>query len=1721
MTDTHISDSIFVGDSEMAHLLRSHNWSQTPLGSVETWSQSLTTAVRIMVTSRQAMFVWWGEELINLYNDAYRSILGGKHPKALGQPANVVWREIWDQVGPRVETALRQNRGTYDEALLLIMERNGYPEETYYTFTYSPVPDDDGSIGGIICANTNDTARIIGKRQLALLKELAATTADARTFDEACTLSARCLVTNPYDLPFALIYLVDSTHQFAVLAGTSGIQPGHAIAPETVALDDDSVWSFASVVKSQQLGLISNLETRFQSLPTGAWERSPHQAVTVPIAPSGKTGKAGILVVGLNPFRLFDDDYRGFIDLIAAQIAASIANAQAYEEERKRAEALAELDRAKTTFFSNVSHEFRTPLTLMLAPLEDALQSLAGDGGSSTLSPPLLRDQVEVAHRNAQRLLKLVNTLLDFSRIEAGRIQAVYEPTDLANLTTELTSVFRSAIDRAGLRLVVDCPPLPEPVYVDRELWEKIVLNLLSNAFKFTFEGEIRVSVHTSLHSSAVLTICDTGTGIPADELPHIFERFHRVNGAKGRSYEGSGIGLSLVQELVHLHGGTIEVTSTIHQGTCFTVTIPMGYAHLPSDRLRHREPAHTNASRSFVSTATVAMPYVEEALRWLPDEGNGKWEVGNGEWRMGDWEWGIGNQQNASRSSLPPSSLPRILLADDNADIRDYLKRLLGQQFAVETVADGVAALAAIRQQVPNLVLTDVMMPEMDGFELLRSLRADPTTQDIPIILLSARAGEEARIEGLAAGADDYLIKPFAARELLARVEANLKLAQQRRDAAQREQRLRVEAEAAQQWVEAILSSISDGFYTFDRDWRFTYVNERICDIAGKSREELLGYSNWDLFPETVGTIAEVEMYRAMRDQTVVQFEYLHLPWNRWFEHRVYPSPDGLTVFITEITARKRAEALLQQARETAELERHRYQDLFNFAPDGYVVTDATGTIQEANQAIAALLAIQPDDLIHQPLVTYVAQADHSTFRNLLHELLHQPQLHKLQTEELNLAPSGCTTIPVATTVTAIRNSQMQLIGARWLIRDITQRQQAEKALRESEARFRGVVESNMVGIFFWDASGVITDGNEMAIQMLGYSREELQSQQVRWIDITPPEFHDIDAAMQTELVAKGVCPPFEKAYIRKDGTQVPVLIGGALIPGYGDRGVAYFIDITDRKQAEIALRQSEERARLAIDLAHLGTWRYNLQKDVVELDQRMCEMWGEAADARILPLPDMLKRIHPADQTRVAIAISSALHPKSSGTYAVDYRILWDDGTERWIFANGQVQFQGEGEFRHAIDFFGTALDITDRKQAEANREQLLAREQAAREAAEAASRIKDEFLAIVSHELRTPLNPILGWSKLLRTRQMNQQKIDQALDVIQRNAQMQAQLINDLLDVSRILRGKLSLDHRRVDLASTIQAAIEPVRLAAEAKQIDLRLESLDAPLQVMGDAGRLQQVIWNLLSNAVKFTSEGGRVDIRLERVESEGVKEWRSERVDETLPTPLPPSYAQITVRDTGKGIPPDFLPYVFEHFRQESSATTRRFGGLGLGLAIVRYLVELHGGTVQADSLGTGQGATFTVKLPLLRQEANEAPERLEARPDTPTSPNALNGLHILVVDDDTSTREFLAFLLELHGANVMMATNADEAIVMLTQFQPDVLLSDIGMPDVDGYMLMRQIRALPPERGGTIPAIALTAYAGDMDQRQALAIGFQQHVSKPVEPEVLIQAIVTLVEDI
>lgn len=640
VSPTRITSPTFLaGGGEMGELIRAYDWSTTPLGRPEHWPQSLKTAIRIMLTSRQPIWIGWGDDLLFFYNDPYKSIIGGRHPVALGQPTEVVWREIWSEIAPRLDTALSGSEGTFDEQKLLIMERNGYPEETYFTFSYSPIPDDSGGTGGIICANSDDTARVVGERQLLLLRELAASTANRRTEREAFEMSMRALRANPHDLPFALLYVAEPGSDTVSLAGTCGIEPNHPAAPRTMHADRDAPWPFADVLRHDDMTMVGDLAHRFgPRLPTGAWTLAPRQAAILPLQPSGETGRAGVLIVGLNPCRLFDDDYRAFLHLVAGQIGAAIGYAHAYEEERQRAEALAEIDRAKTTFFSNISHEFRTPLTLMLGPLEELLAK-PDDRTDS-------RQLLEITHRNGLRLLKLVNALLDFSRIEAGRVQVDLAPTDIAVATAELASLFRSAIEGAGLTFVVECAPLPRFTRIDRDMWEKIVLNLLSNAFKFTLSGTITVSVRMAGDERVEVCVSDTGIGIPADELPRLFERFHRVAGAAGRSIEGSGIGLALVQELVTLLGGTIRVDSEPGRGSCFTIGLPADVPHLPAEKaaptIAHDMRRHAQA-------------YVDSAVRAGSTGGNAVQDDAAGALSVAD---------GTAAKPAPDGTVPRVLVA-------------------------------------------------------------------------------------------------------------------------------------------------------------------------------------------------------------------------------------------------------------------------------------------------------------------------------------------------------------------------------------------------------------------------------------------------------------------------------------------------------------------------------------------------------------------------------------------------------------------------------------------------------------------------------------------------------------------------------------------------------------------------------------------------------------------------------------------------------------------------------------------------------------------------------------------------------------------------------------------------------------------------------------------------------------------------------------------------
>jgi signal transduction histidine kinase/DNA-binding response OmpR family regulator len=1227
-------DRIFVGTSELAALMRQIDWSRTGVGAAEQWPQSVRALLRMMLTSRYAMWMGWGPQLAFFYNDAYaRMTLGAKHPWALGRPARDVWAEIWPDIGPRIEHVLTTGDATWDEGLLLFLERSGFPEETYHTFSYSPLHDDSGTIAGMFCVVTEETDRLIGERRMNLLRELGAQLTSSHSTEDVWRALERSLAGDARDLPFTLTYVVEADGARLALAASTNVAPGDAVAPAQLGIDDDR-WPIQSLLNGPAAQVVIDLP-RSTAWPSGPWQKPPAKAIAVAIPQQGQSRPAGIFIAGLNPFRRVDAAYESFVALFAGQVAAALANVQAYAAERHRAEALAQLDRAKTTFFSNVSHELRTPLTLMLGPVTDALtgepRALAGG--------PL-----QLVYRNSLRLRKLVNALLEFSRIEAGRVQASFEPLDLGAYTAELASTFESVTRRAGLRYSVETARGGEPTYVDRDMWEKIVLNLISNAFKFTFEGEIIVSLARDA-DRMILRVSDTGTGIPAHELPRIFDRFHRVEGAHGRTQEGTGIGLALVQELVRLHGGSVAVESGEGRGTTFTVMVPAGSAHLPADRI---------VSRPTVDHATVATDeFVGEAERWLPDAAD--LSASTGAWDL------VPERRDGAR----------IVLADDNADMRAYLAKLLGARWRVDVASDGVQAVELTRTVRPDLVVTDVMMPRLDGFGVLRALRAGDDTRHIPVMMLSARAGEESRIEGFEAGADDYLVKPFTARELVARVEAQL--------------------------LRARMRTVED-------------------------------------------------------------------------DHR------------------------------------RRIAAVFSHAP----------------VAIAIL---------------------------------------------------------------------------------------------------RG-----------------------------------------------PSHLHEFANAAYMDLV--------------------------------GDRPVM-----------DMPIREA------------------------------LPDMDGQG-------IFELLDQVYESGERCIARA----------------YRVTWGRGAHHEA-RDGDFDFVLQPTFdRHGL-VDGIAL-VAFEVTALTN----------ARRTAEDASRAKDEFLAMLGHELRNPLAPILTALQLLKLRGV--QAGERERTVIERQVRHLVGLVDDLLDISRITRGKIRLTRMPTELSDVVARGIELASPLVEQHQQNLAVDVPTQGLAVLADPDRLAQVVSNLLTNAAKYTPPGGHIRVSAE-VEGADVV---------------------LRVRDTGIGIDAAMLPRVFDLFTQDRQAIDRAQGGLGLGLAIVRSLVALHGGSVSARSEGHGRGSEFIVRLPHLSVEIGTTVESARGAAD----PAAPSGLRVLVVDDNEDAALMLVEALTHAGHQTIVAHDGPDALQVAMESKPHVALLDIGLPVMDGFELARQIRSNPQLTATRL--IAVTGYGQEHDRMRTQAAGFDAHLVKPVD---------------
>ena len=753
-------DTPISGVKTMRELVQCKDWSQTALGPMANWPQSLSILVALCLDSRFPSVIFWGDDRVQIYNDGYREILGAKHPAALGQRAADCWAEIWHLIRDMMVSVFETGEAVWVESSQFSVERNGYLEEAYFTFSYTPAQSETGKVGGIFETVAEVTEQVISNRRLAALRELGELAA-AQDSRDACTGAAAILANYAHDLPFLALYLTDEHTPVAHLAASAHLVAGSPAAPEQVALTAVDPWHLSDVMEPGSMQVLTDLSAIGVALPGGPWPESARTAVVMPLHAGTAERPAGFLIAGISPRRALDDTYRDFLRLIAQHLSRVLTGAAAYEYERRRAEQLMALDMAKTAFFNNVSHEFRTPLTLILGYLDRARE--AGEG-------KLQGDALAAVSRSAERLLRLVNSLLDFARLESGRTSSCFAPTDLAVMTADFASTFRSAIERAGVSFLVECPPLPGPVYVDAVQWEKIVLNLISNAFKFTLSGAIRVALQWQ-GDHVELLVEDTGCGIPEHELPHMFERFHRVEGTQGRSFEGSGIGLALVREYVGLHGGEVSVSSELGRGSRFSVRIPTGHDHLPAEQV---------ANQSSRGLASYGAHLLGEADTWLPEAPHGA----------------SGSDGHAVKPDAQAHG-PRILVVDDNADMRAYIARILSAHWPVDLAEDGEVALQHVQSAMPELIVSDVMMPRLDGIGLLRALRDNPKTAQIPVILVSARAGEESVLEGIGTGADDYMVKPFSPRELEVRVNTHLQMAQRRRKWARELERVNAELES------------------------------------------------------------------------------------------------------------------------------------------------------------------------------------------------------------------------------------------------------------------------------------------------------------------------------------------------------------------------------------------------------------------------------------------------------------------------------------------------------------------------------------------------------------------------------------------------------------------------------------------------------------------------------------------------------------------------------------------------------------------------------------------------------------------------------------------------------------------------------------------------------------------------------------------------------------
>ncbi|MDJ1502112.1 ATP-binding protein [Xanthocytophaga agilis] len=1027
------------GGGQSGQLIREYDWSKTPLGLVQTWPQSLRSALSICLNSNFPIAIYWGKELTLLYNDAWSPIPGIKHPWALGRPAIEVWPEIWQDIEPQFKKAFQGEPGGSKDALLP-MQRHGYTEECYFDFTFTPIYGETGKIEGVFNAVSETTYRLISERRNTFLKRLSLHIAACKTSEDVFKKGMAFLKEASIDIPFASVYTLSAD---SMSSAGNDFSAGNAVLQFTTLMDKELTfqqkpWPFEQIVQSGQPLYIDTIDAYFSEVPKGYWPEKTTEGYIVPLrANSGIIN--GFLVCGLSARHRFDDDYQSFVEAIVSTFTAVLHTIFSLEEERQKAEALAEIDRAKTTFFSNISHEFRTPLTLLLGPIEDTLNDPA------TL--PQNKARMEVAYRNILRMQKLVNTLLEFSRIEAGRVEGRFSRVNIGTLTEDLASVFRSAIEKAGMQLTVIQDPIVSDVYVDIDMWEKIILNLLSNAFKYSQEGTISLHIG-QIGNQIQVSVADTGIGIAPDQLDKIFNRFHRIENHEGRSQEGTGIGLAMVKELVKLHHGSITVQSKVGSGSVFTITIPVGKDHLPADKIVAIDPLLEGGiiPDSAWHTGTIhSEAFVQEAWKWLPTEETLPSEEQSTENQKADDPKYLAAITGSAVSSSQ-SYKSQILLADDNADMREYVERLLSDRFTVLTAINGEDALQKILRFKPELVLSDIMMPKMDGFELLRQIRNHPEIKNIPVIFLSARAGEEAKVEGLDAGVDDYLVKPFSAKELIGRVSNQIRINQVRRETEQQFYQLFLQAPA----LINVLKGPEHRYEFFhpknkeifgNKDFTGMTIRQALPELQGQGIFEMLD----EVYQNGKSIILNERHVDFLDENGKLVEKYLNIIYQPWYD--IKGQIQGILNFALDVTE-------TVQSRKKIEISENRFRSLIMQAPVSIAVLLGPDRIVDiVNNNYLQLIGKERESFVGKPLWDALPEVKEQGFDQLLQQVMDTGMTYTGYEQELLLLRHGKQeTMYVNFIYSPLKDIDDNTIGIMVVATEVTEQVRAHRKIKESE---------------------------------------------------------------------------------------------------------------------------------------------------------------------------------------------------------------------------------------------------------------------------------------------------------------------------------------------------------------------------------------------------------------------------------------------------------------------------------------------------------------------------------------------------------------------------------------------------------------------------------------------------------------------------------------------